>query len=218
MVQITEAPTLLILVGSPRRDGNSAMLAEAVRQGAEQTGVRVKTRFLDDYIKGFLRDCRQCRRSDDTCSIDDRYRELFMEDFLPAEGVVFSSPVYWYGISAQMKAFFDRTFCYYSASYPDAKHVVASMTGKQLGLVLASEESYPGVVQGPVHQFQEYARYTHSRFVGVVRGIGNSRGEVALDPANPLQAAQDLGRQLFSRRYSDYRLDTPRSSRVWLDV
>jgi multimeric flavodoxin WrbA len=218
MVQTTEVSTLLILVGSPRRNGNSAMLAEAVRRGAEKSGVRVKTRFLDDYVGGFLRDCRQCRRADGTCSINDRYRELFMEDFLPAEGVVFSSPVYWYGISAQMKAFFDRTFCYYAASYPDAEHVIASMTGKQLGLVLASEESYPGVVQGPVHQFQEYARYTHSRLVGVVRGIGNSRGEVACDPSNPLRAAEDLGRQLFSLNYSDYRLDTPRSSRVWSDV
>lgn len=215
MAQTTEDTTLLILVGSPRRNGNSAMLAEAVRQGAEQTGVRVKTRFLDDYVGGFLRDCRQCRQADGTCSIDDRYRELFVEDFLPAQGVVFSSPVYWYGISAQMKTFFDRTFCYYAASYPDAEQVIASMTGKQLGLVLASEESYPGVMLGPVHQFQEYARYTHSRLVGVVRGIGNSRGEVTRDPANPLQAAENLGRQFFSLDYSDYRLDSPRNSRVW---
>lgn len=215
MTQTTEDTTLLILVGSPRRNGNSAMLAEAVRQGAEQTGVRVKTRFLDDYVGGFLRDCRQCRQADGTCSIDDRYRELFVEDFLPAQGVVFSSPIYWYGISAQMKTFFDRTFCYYAASYPDAEQVIASMTGKQLGLVLASEESYPGVMLGPVHQFQEYARYTHSRLVGVVRGIGNSRGEVTRDPANPLQAAENLGRQFFSLGYSDYRLDSLRSSRVW---
>jgi len=215
MTQTTEDTTLLILVGSPRRNGNSAMLAEAVRQGAEQTGVRVKTRFLDDYVGDFLRDCRQCRQADGTCSIDDRYRELFVEDFLPAQGVVFSSPIYWYGISAQMKTFLDRTFCYYAASYPDAEQVIASMTGKQLGLVLASEESYPGVMLGPVHQFQEYARYTHSRLVGVVRGIGNSRGEVTRDPANPLQAAENLGRQFFSLGYSDYRLDSLRSSRVW---
>lgn len=215
MTQTTEDTTLLILVGSPRRNGNSAMLAEAVRQGAEQTSVRVKTRFLDDYVGDFLRDCRQCRQADGTCSIDDRYRELFVEDFLPAQGVVFSSPIYWYGISAQMKTFLDRTFCYYAASYPDAEQVIASMTGKQLGLVLASEESYPGVMLGPVHQFQEYARYTHSRLVGVVRGIGNSRGEVTRDPANPLQAAENLGRQFFSLGYSDYRLDSLRSSRVW---
>ncbi len=215
MTQTTEDTTLLILVGSPRRNGNSAMLAEAVRQGAEQTGVRVKTRFLNDYVGDFLRDCRQCRQADGTCSIDDRYRELFVEDFLPAQGVVFSSPIYWYGISAQMKTFLDRTFCYYAASYPDAEQVIASMTGKQLGLVLASEESYPGVMLGPVHQFQEYARYTHSRLVGVVRGIGNSRGEVTRDPANPLQAAENLGRQFFSLGYSDYRLDSLRSSRVW---
>ncbi|MBI4694395.1 MAG: hypothetical protein HY749_10250 [Gammaproteobacteria bacterium] len=46
------------------------------------------------------------------------------------------------------------------------------------------------------------------------RGIGNSRGEVARDPAEPLAAAEALGRRLFERRYTDYRIDTPRSGRV----
>ncbi len=215
MADSMEAPSLLVLLGSPRRTGNSALLAEAVAESAEASGARVKVRFLADYIDGFLRDCRDCRHADGSCSIDDGYRDLFLDDFLPADGVIFASPVYWYGVSAQLKAFLDRSFCYYAASYPASEDVIRAMTGKQLGLVLASEESYPGVIQGPVHQFQEYARYTHSRLVGIIHGVGNSRGEIARDPGNPLKAAQDLGRQFFSRGYSDYRLDTVRSSRVW---
>ena len=98
------------------------------------------------------------------------------DEFLPADGVVFCSPVYWYGLSAQTKAFFDWTFCYYAASHPRSAEVIAGMSRKRLGLVLASEETYPGALLGIVHQLQEYARYTHSELVGVVRGIGNSRG------------------------------------------
>ena len=210
-----ESRKMLVLVGSPRREGNSAALAAAVRRGAEQEGATVTLRFIDDYITSFLRDCRTCRRSDGECSIDDRFRSLFFEDFLPADGVVICSPVYWYGLSAQVKAFFDRTFCYYAASYPDSAKVIERMSRKRLGLVLASEETYPGASLGIIHQIQEYARYTHSEFVGVVRGIGNSRSEVSRDPADPLQAAQQLGRELFARCYSDYRLDTQRSGKVW---
>nr|WP_156345844.1 hypothetical protein [Verrucomicrobium spinosum] len=62
---------------------------------------------------------------------------------------------------------------------------------------------------------QEYSRYTHSEFVGVVRGSGNRRGEVAADPGGPLEQAKRLGREFFSRKYTDYRLDTLRSGRVW---
>lgn len=206
---------LLVLVGSPRRAGNSAALATAVKVGAEQAGTQVTLRFIDDYIASFLRDCRTCRLPSGECGIADNFRSLFFDDFLPADGFVICSPVYWYGLSAQSKAFFDRTFCYYAASYPDAARVMEQMSHKRIGLVLASEETYPGASLGIVHQIQEYTRYTHSEFVGVVRGLGNSRSEVTRDPSTPVLAAERLGLEFFERKYSDYRLDTQRSGKVW---
>ena len=212
---MTEPRKLLILVGSPRRAGNSATLAKAVRRGAEATGAQVVLRFVDDFTSSFLRDCRSCRLPSGECSIADQFRSLFFEDFIPAEGVIFCSPVYWYGLSAQTKAFFDRTFCYYAASYPNSGQVIDGMSRKRIGLVLASEETYPGASLGIVHQIQEFACYTHSEFVGVVRGVGNSRGEVTRDPSDPSLAAEQLGREIFERKYSDFRIDTQRSGRVW---
>lgn len=212
---MSDSNNLLVLVGSPRRDGNSATLAAAVQRGAEQAGSRVTLRHLDDHLAGFLKDCRKCRLPSGECGIKDRYRELFFDDFLPADGVVFCTPIYWYGLSAQTKAFFDRTFCYYAASYPESAAVIEQMTRKRIGLVLSSEESYQGVSLGIVHQIQEYSRYTHSEFVGVVQGIGNSRSEVTRDPNGPVLEAERLGREVFERQYSDYRIDTDRGGKVW---
>jgi multimeric flavodoxin WrbA len=212
---VTELLKLLILVGSPRRTGNSATLADSARRGAELGGIQVTLRFIDDYLTSFLRDCRSCRRPDGECAIDDQFRTLFLDDFLPAQGVIFCSPVYWYGLSAQTKAFFDRTFCYYAASHPRSAQVIEGMSRKRIGLILASEETYPGASLGIVHQVQEYSRYTHSDFVGIVRGIGNSRNEVTRDPGDPTYAAEQLGREIFARRYSDFRIDTSRNGRVW---
>ena len=212
---MSDSQNLLVLVGSPRRAGNSATLANAVQQGAEQAGLKVALRFIDDSISSFLRDCRTCRLPDGECAIADHFRTLFFEDFLPADGVIFCSPIYWYGLSAQTKAFFDRTFCYYAASYPNSEQVIEQMSRKRIGLVLASEETYPGASLGIIHQIQEYSRYTHSQFVGVVRGVGNSRSEVMRDPSQPIAAAEQFGREIFDRKYSDFRLDTQRSGRVW---
>jgi multimeric flavodoxin WrbA len=203
---MSEPRKLLILVGSPRRAGNSATLAKAVQRGAEATGAQVSLRFIDDFISSFLRDYRLCRLPSGECSIADQFRTLFFQDFIPARGVIFCSP----------KAFFDRTFCDYAASYPDSARVIDGMSRKRIGLVLASEETYPGASLGIVHQIQEFSCYTHSEFVGVVRGVGNSRGEVTHDPSDPIFAAEQLGREIFKRKYSDYRLDTERSGRVWL--
>lgn len=49
----------------------------------------------------------------------------------------------------------------------------------------------------------------------MVHGAGNQRGEIARDPRNPLQAARALGREFFTRPYSDYQMDSPRSTQVW---
>ena len=172
------AEKVLILVGSPRREGNSACLAHAVQRGAVGAGLNATVHFVDDYIASFLRDCRTCRSPSGECAISDGFKRLFFEEYLPARGVVFCSPIYWYGLSAQMKAFFDRTFCYYAASYPRSADVIGAMSRKTIALVLSGEETYPGASLGIVHQMQEFARYTHSELVGVVRGVGNSRGEV----------------------------------------
>jgi hypothetical protein len=92
------------------------------------------------------------------------------------------------------------------------------MSKKRVGLVLSSEETYPGAELGIVHQIQEFSRYTHSELVGVIRGVGNSRAEVTRDPNAPLVAAERLGRELFDRKFTDYRIDSPRRGKVWGDV
>jgi multimeric flavodoxin WrbA len=205
----------MVLNASPRRNGNSAMLAESLGRGIEDSGHEVEFLFADDVVKSFLRDCRTCRGPDGECTIDDGFRNTFFEKYLPAGGFVAVTPIYWYGMSAQLKAFFDRMFCYVAASHPLSPAVVAGMQAKRIGLVLSSEENYPAVSAGIIHQLQEYSRYTHSTFVGTVHGIGNSRGDVLKDPREPLEFARRFGQTFFSAQVSDYRIDTPRPARVW---
>ena len=205
----------LVLSSSPRRSGNSALLAESVRDGMLEAGHDAHLVFAEDFLHGFLRDCRKCRKPDGECSIEDGFRSVFLDKYLPADGFIAATPIYWYGTSAQLKAFFDRTFCYYAASYPRSDDVIAGMKGKRIGLVLSSEETFPMVSGGIISQMQEFSRYTRSTFVGVVHGYGNARGDVARDPNQPLAAARRFGQEFFTRHTSDYQIDTPRSGRVW---
>ena len=186
--------------------------------GLAASGHETEKVYLADTISAFLRDCRQCRGKDGACSIEDGYRSLFLDRFLTADGVVAATPVYWYGMAAQLKAFFDRMFCYVAASYPQSEEVKRRMQGKRIGLVLSSEEAYPTLAAGIVHQLQAYSRYTRSTFVGVVHGQGNARGEVRRDPRDPIARATQFGRDFFTTRYTEYQIDTPRSGRVWEDT
>ncbi|MEM9477973.1 MAG: flavodoxin family protein [Pseudomonadota bacterium] len=205
----------LILNSSPRRTGNSATLTRSVAQGLEQAGHIVETVHAADVVTTFLGDCRTCRNADGQCTIDDGYGKFFLDQLLAADGIVFASPVYWYGMSAQLKATFDRMFCYVAASYPGSDAVVARLQHKRIGLVLSSEETFPTVTAAIAQQIQEYCRYTRSSFVGTVHGVGNARGEVRIDPNDPIAAAHTFGQRFFDALTTDYTIDAPRAGRVW---
>jgi multimeric flavodoxin WrbA len=206
---------VVALSSSPRRDGNSFLLAEAAVTGATEAGHQAGLVHLDDHMTHFLRDCRRCRDSAGRCTIGDGFEALLRERILPADAIILASPLYWYGLSGQLKTFFDRLFCFIAASEPEAELFVAGLVGKRLALVLASEESYPGAPLGVIHEIQEYARYTHSAFVGVVQGIGNRRRDIMLDPGDPLGRAREMGRRIMTMRSTDYRLDTERAASTW---
>jgi hypothetical protein len=135
-------------------------MADALLEGAVEAGHQVELVDLNREMSGgFLRDCRRCRLPDGTCSIQDGYGELLTRKVASADGVVYATPLYWYGIAAVLKNFFDRMVCYLSASYPESEQVVAAMAGKRSALLLASEERYPALAIGVVAQLQEMSRY-----------------------------------------------------------
>ena len=100
---------VLIISASPRHNGNSQMLCEQFKRGAEEKGHQVSLVRLMDLNFGFCRACDSCMRNGGTCILKDDMA-VVLELYQKADVLVLSTPVYFYGISAQMKAFIDRTY------------------------------------------------------------------------------------------------------------
>lgn len=206
---------VLALSSSPRKDGNSRMLAESVLAGAASRGHDVELVDLCDVVTAPLRDCRTCRLPDGQCAIDDGYEPLLRRQVLPADALVLATPLYWYGVSGQLKIFLDRMFCHIKSDAPSPEETVRGLMHKRLAAVLSAEEAYQGASLGVVAHLQELARYLRHDLVGVVRGVANSRGEIARDPSRPLDDAYRLGARLFDIEVPDYRIDSDRSGVIW---
>src|SRR5258706_10750082 len=144
-----------VLSSSPRRDGNSALLAQEMAGGLQEAGHDATLLYAEDFLSAFLRDCRRCRGANGECSIKDGFQAVFLEHYLPAEGFVAATPIYWYGMAAQLKAFLDRMFCDIAASSPRSVEVVPRMQGKRIGLILSSEETFPTASAGILHPIHE---------------------------------------------------------------
>ena len=98
---------VIILVGSPRSEGNTARIVERVDEILRKRDVEteiVKLNRLD------IRPCKNCGSCDDDgeCVQDDDMRELWAK-VESSDGLVLASPTYYSGVTAQMKIFIDRT-------------------------------------------------------------------------------------------------------------
>ncbi|MBQ7617439.1 MAG: flavodoxin family protein [Desulfovibrio sp.] len=98
---------ILILSGSPRKHGNSDLLCDEFRRGAIESGHTVEKVFLQSKTIGYCRACYYCKNHDGICAIKDDMADL-LKAMNAADVVVMASPVYFYSINAQMKAFIDR--------------------------------------------------------------------------------------------------------------
>lgn len=98
---------VLILSGSPRRNGNSDLLCNEFLRGAEESGNQVEKIFICDKKINYCKACYYCEKSGGTCAIKDDMTEI-LEKIHWANVIVMASPVYFYSIDAQMKALIDR--------------------------------------------------------------------------------------------------------------
>ena len=100
---------VLIISASPRKNGNSQLLCEQFEKGARESGHQVSLVRLMDRKIGFCRACDGCMRNNGVCVLGDDMAEI-LELYKKADVLVLATPVYFYGISAQMKTFIDRTY------------------------------------------------------------------------------------------------------------
>lgn len=97
---------VLALTGSPRKGGNTETLVAAILRGAAQSGAESETVRLADLR---IAPCIGCGGCDKTgrCVIEDDMQALY-DKINAARVVIIASPIYFYGLSAQTKAFVDR--------------------------------------------------------------------------------------------------------------
>ncbi|MDO5145662.1 MAG: flavodoxin family protein [Eubacteriales bacterium] len=100
---------VLIISGSPRKNGNSQALCEQFASGAKEAGNQVHLIRLAEKNIGFCYACDGCMRNGGTCVQKDDMAEI-LHLFQETDVLVLATPIYFYGITAQMKTFIDRTY------------------------------------------------------------------------------------------------------------
>ncbi|HYA03958.1 MAG TPA: flavodoxin family protein [Syntrophobacteria bacterium] len=186
------APKVMIVVGSPRKKGNSSTLAKQVAAGARAGGAEVETFFLHDMNIKPCTACDSCRKKADMdCIIQDDMQILYPR-LKGADAVVIASPIYWFTVSAQTKLFMDRWY----ALGGDEGYALA---GKKFGIVLAyaAEDPFVSGAVNALRTFQDALSFIGAEIVGMVYGSAWKAGEVRKNKAL-MEEAYGLGKKLAS--------------------
>ena len=150
---------VVVITGSPRKNGNSMAMTQAFIEAAEAKGHTI-TRF-DAAMKkiGGCHACETCYSTGKACTFDDDFNTI-APAILEADAIVFTMPVYWYSIPAQIKGVIDRIFSLVVGG--------KDIAGKECALITCCEEDDMTVMDGVRIPIERMAALNKWKMVGEV--------------------------------------------------
>ena len=176
---------IMAIVGSPRPEGNTDLLIDQSLEEAASQGAETEKILLSQYrVNPCLghQNCssfQKCKQDDDIPEILDRFRS--------ADGIILGSPVYYYGITAQMKAFIDRNYFAYKH---DMKYKACVA-----GIIVVAEKE---AIEDTFHTLNQVVDWCvdlkkDSKFI--VSGYAHTEGEVK-ENTDFVEQAKQLGNDM----------------------
>lgn len=116
---------IIIISGSPRKGGNSDILCDEFAKGASEVGYEVEKIRIAERQISFCTACYACKENHKCIQKDDMAEIL--DKMVNADVIVLATPVYFYTMCAQMKAFIDRTLPRYTEIIGKDFYYIATM-------------------------------------------------------------------------------------------
>jgi len=164
---------ILILSGSPRKEGNSDILCDALIKGAQEAGHTTEKIYVNDQKIGFCQACEACQPTGECFQKDDM--GPILKKMVEADAIVLGTPVYFYSMSAQLKTLIDRTIPLYFTN---------GISEKDFFLIATAAEE-KSAIEKTIDALRGFTDcIPESTVKGVVYGAGvYNRGDIKNTPA-----------------------------------
>ena len=185
------------LFGSPRRGGNTDLLLEEMLKGLQSEGAEIERVFLSDWDISGCRECRKCE-VDGSCVIQDQMQKLYPK-LLQADHVILTSPIFFYGVTAQTKAMIDRCQALWARKYILKEPSLQGPRTKRKGwFVSVAGSRGEKVFQGAILTVKYFFDALNVEYAGELTfGRIDSKGAIKKHPT-ALKEAFEAGQRLVS--------------------
>ena len=190
---------IVVLLGSGRRGGNTEQLADAFIRGAEEAGHPVKKiSLVEKRVDGCL-GCNACRFGK-PCIQKDDWNEI-APDLLDCDMIVFASPLFFWTVTARIKAVIERL---YSLAQPDPdppKGRYEKNLQKDAVLLMTAADDLCWTFS----QAESYYRFAVINYIGMrdkgmllCGGCGGSMKAPGIKNTPYLEQAFEMGKTVYS--------------------
>ncbi len=185
---------ILAINGSPRRGGNTDLLLGEFVRGGRESGAEVEVIFLRELKISPCLEIYACKENGE-CPIPDDMRGIYPK-LVEADVVAVASPIFFYGVTAQTKAFIDRCQALWARKYILKKPIAAGKPRRR-GVFLAiggskGSKIFEGVLL-TMKYFFDALDVVFSRSL-LYRSV-DAKGQI-LEHPTALQEAYELGKEL----------------------
>lgn len=195
---------ILIIQGGGRPKGNTAQLISAFTQGAESAGHIVETvSLLKNEVKGCL-GCNACRYGK-PCVQKDDFNDL-VPKIKEADCIAFASPLYFWTVSARIKAFIERFYCIAEEDPAPPLGRYEKYPVKDSALLMTAADDFFWTFQ----QAQSYYRFALVNYIGfhdrgmlLAGGCGDTNGPPQIGKTRHLERAYTFGRELYPTKVDE---------------
>jgi len=174
---------ILLLSGSPHKNGTTARLIDAFVRGAQEAGHTVERVDASSKSIGGCLGCQACRNNGGFCVQKDDMEQIYPK-LERAEGVVLVTPLYYFGMSAQLKLLLDRWY---------AVNPALRAASKKAALLSAGADREDWAMAALRGQYEALIRYLDWEDRGMLLVLGASTPQ-DLDSRQELEQARMLGK------------------------
>ncbi|MFA6308841.1 MAG: flavodoxin family protein [Clostridia bacterium] len=162
---------IAILIGSPRKGGNTDMLVQAFIDGIDKQKNSFETISVADVRVNGCIGCNACY-ANSKCIQKDDMQDIYNK-LTDAETIVIATPIYFYGISSQLKSIVDRLH----------NPIRGRFSVKRLVLLMVCADTIPTVFDSVVAMYQSILSYFSLQDGGIIRACGvKDKGDIAGNP------------------------------------
>ncbi len=178
---------VLGVVGSPRRGGNTETLVDEILDGAKEGRAEVGKVILDELD---IRPCKGCFACSKThqCVQDDDMNMVIVK-LQQSQAWVLGTPIYWWGPSAQFKAFLDRWVCISRTIFRGKLVILAIPMG-------GGSESY---ARHTVAMFEDIFRYLGLNHIATILAPGSDNRNAVRNSPSIIEKARRIGKETTNK-------------------